>query len=417
MGGFYTDPIVRRYVIAIGEKLTSQIDFSDGYGADNVNFEYYVLDSPVVGAYVLPPGRIYVTRGLLAAANNEAEVAAPVAHELAHVTLGHAHSSAPPEILRNREALVAYNLTIEEQADRLSLDYMVRAGYDPWAQAAMLRKVSADFEVLSRLSELQRRPSAVRADTQRAIMERLGLVEAALRESAFPQPAAATNDRHLEIVNGMVFGDLPNSGVVRGRAFYHSGLRLTFEAPAQFSIATGRASLFAAGPEGASMDIERRELRGVTLASMSEYLRKFGARGLELTDVEDATINGMRAATGNAQVESRVGGVFFIRMAAIQFDPSFMLSVRYAVPAKYSETMKDEIARSLASIRALSVEEARQVQPLHVNVVRVAPGETLESLAARMSVGDLRLERFLALNGFGIASSVPPGTRVKLVVE
>jgi predicted Zn-dependent protease len=417
MGGFYADPVVRRYVIGIGSRLTANIDGAEEYGPEFRAFEYHVLDSATVGAYVLPPGVVYVTRGLLAVASNEAEVAAAVAHELAHITLGHARRAVPQEIARNREALTLYNRELEINADQLSLEYLVRAGYQPAAQAAMLRKVAADFEVQSRLSELQRRPASVRAETRDAITERLRLVEIALQDTVHPRPAIATIDRHLEIVDGMVFGDLPNVGIVRGRSFYHSGLRMTFEAPAEFSIATGRVSLFAAGPGGASMDIERRELRGTLSTSMTEYLRRFGSRGVELSEIEESIINGMPAASGIALVASRQGVTYFVRLAAIQFSPTLMLSVRYAIPADAAEAMQGEVARSLSSIRALTDQEAQAVQPLHVDVVSVAPGETLQSLAARMSVGDLRFERFLALNGFGIATAVPPGTRVKLIVD
>ena len=77
-----------------------------------------------------------------------------------------------------------------------------------------------------------------------------------------------------------------------------------------------------------------------------------------------------------------------LRIAVLRFSPTIMLWVRVTTQANADESSEKEIARSLASFRAMSQEEAQAVKPLHVNVVRVAPGETVETLAARMSVAD-----------------------------
>ena len=81
--GFYNDPKLTAYVNEVGNKVTKDTERAD------VQYKFYVIDSPIVNAFALPGGYIYVSRGLLALANSEAELAAVLSHETGHITARH----------------------------------------------------------------------------------------------------------------------------------------------------------------------------------------------------------------------------------------------------------------------------------------------------------------------------------------
>ena len=149
------------YVTGVGRKLAAHAE----YPADR--FRFTVLDTPIVNAFALPGGYIYVTRGLVALAGNEAELAGVLAHEIGHVTARHSAQRYSRQMLtglgagvlgavtRSRAArdlanlggtlyLRGYSRDQEFQADTLGIRYLTRAGYDPGAMASFLAKMGAN---------------------------------------------------------------------------------------------------------------------------------------------------------------------------------------------------------------------------------------------------------------------------------
>ena len=157
-GGAYADPDLARYVNSIGQFVAAASD------APEVGYTFTVIDSPIVNAFAVPGGYVYLTRGLLALADNEAEVAGVLAHEIAHVTARHGAKRQTKGTLAglglavlgavtNNDALKslgrvgahavlsAYSRKEEYEADDLGVLYLSRAGFDPGAMSSFLDKL------------------------------------------------------------------------------------------------------------------------------------------------------------------------------------------------------------------------------------------------------------------------------------
>ncbi|MDT7855733.1 M48 family metallopeptidase [Rubrivirga sp. S365] len=154
------DPVVQGYVDRVGRALVAQTEMADR------DWTFTVLDDPAVNAFALPGGHVYVHAGLVAAAGGPDELASVVAHEVAHGVARHSTERMVkaqgvswvaglvlgdnPGLVRQvaaglvgRGALARFSRSDEAEADRLGLDYLAAAGYDPDGQAAMFETLVA----------------------------------------------------------------------------------------------------------------------------------------------------------------------------------------------------------------------------------------------------------------------------------
>ncbi|MET0358088.1 MAG: M48 family metalloprotease, partial [Pararhizobium sp.] len=251
-GGEYKDEKTERLVARITGALTAV--------SENPNQSYRItlLNSPAINAFALPGGYLYVTRGLLALADDASEVAAVLSHEMAHVTANHGiqrqqreeaeviASRVVSEVLssdlagkqalaRGKLRLAAFSRNQELQADVIGVRMLGEAGYDPYAAARFLdamaaysRFSSVDPENDQSMDFLSSHPNA----PQR--------VELARRHARAFGPEGTTGDRgrdyFLDGIDGLLYGDSPQEGYVRGQTFLHGKLGIRFDVPAGFQI-------------------------------------------------------------------------------------------------------------------------------------------------------------------------------------
>ncbi|MEX1147898.1 MAG: M48 family metalloprotease, partial [Sphingomonadales bacterium] len=173
-GGVYDNPDVAGYVAAVGGRLAANSEMPE------LEFTFTVLNSPIVNAFALPGGYIYVTRGILSLFNSEAELASVLGHEIGHVTARHTARRYNQSMfagllgagigiaLQNQAAselfsygsqlyLLGFSRDQEYESDMLGVRYMNRAGYDPYASADMLRALQAQDALEARLSQAEGR--------------------------------------------------------------------------------------------------------------------------------------------------------------------------------------------------------------------------------------------------------------------
>jgi predicted Zn-dependent protease len=430
-GGAYADPAFTGYIASIGNLLARTSETPD------TKFTFTVLDTPIVNAFALPGGYVYVTRGLLALADNEAEVAGVLAHEIGHVTARHSAErygqtvaanvlglglglllgSGPATDLYGAVAGVAlrsYSREQEYESDLLGVRYMARAGYDPGAMASFLRRLQAHSRFQSEL-----RGEADKADqfdilqTHPRTADRIAraIQEAGAKTVADPMTA---RDLYLDRIDGLLYGDNPSQGLVRGRRFLHPGLRFAFEVPQGYRLFNGASRVTARGPEGATIAFERA--KGAAPGSMTAYLTRVWAKGVALDGVESLTVNGMAAATGHARGHGQ-GGPIELRLVAFRSDPRTIYHMIFVTPLRRADALSRGLRETTYSFRRLSADEAARIKPLRLRIHRTATGETAARIAAAMPFEDHRLRRFLVLNGLARDQSFPAGQRLKTVVE
>ncbi len=435
-GGAYDDPALGApalgaYVASIGNLLARTSE------TPNLAFTFTVLDTPMVNAFALPGGYVYVTRGLLALADNEAEVAGVLAHEIGHVTARHSAERYGQTVAANifglglglllgsgpvtdiygaaaGVALRSYSREQEYESDLLGVRYMARAGYDPTAMASFLSRLRAHGLLES---ELRGAPGKTdRFDIMQTHPRTADRIERAIRQAGaktVAEPMTA-RDLYLGKIDGMLYGDDPKQGFVRGRRFLHPELRFAFEVPRGFRLFNSPMRVTARGPEGAVVVFERA--RKPSRAPILAYLTQDWAGGVDLSEVERLVINGMQAATGRTRGRSRSGRVD-LRLVAIRYDARSIYHMLFVTPPKLTGPLARALRETTYSFRRLSATEAARLKPLRLAIHRVRAGESAATIAGRLPYADLRLRRFLVLNGIAPGAKLPTGNKVKVVSE
>ena len=430
-GGAYEDAALGGYIAEIGGRLVHHPEFA------NRRFTITVLNSPEVNAFALPGGYVYLTRGLLALANSEAEVAGVLAHEIGHVAARHTaerfsramiaqlgtvalgaltESGQVADLARLGTGLylAGYSREQEFEADLLGVRYLARTGYDPRAAERFLRSLEREHELQARIEgEDAVRDLGFFASHPRTL-DRIQRAIAAADTSGATADAPQRRAEYLDRLDDLVFGDSAEQGFVRGRTFSHPGLRLTFDAPPGFWLVNTIQAVFAEGPDDAFIrfDTADEDAR----ADPYDYLFGDWARDLVLHELERLTVNGLPAATAAASI-SRIDGVRDLRLVAIRLDPDTMVRLLFVTPGHLSAGLSTAYRRTTHSVRRLSQAEAARLKPLRVRIETVRAGDTERTFAARMMVAEYPLEWFRTLNALRPGESLRPGRRVKVITE
>ena len=436
-GGKYSDRELAAYVSRIGAELAAQTE------TPGVDYSFTVLNDDLINAFALPGGYVHVTRGLLALASNEAEMAGVLAHELGHVTARHSAERYSQGVVAGVGATIlgvagsivgvpgvgqaagygaqayvqSYSRDQEFEADKLGIRYMTRAGYDPEAMASFFKKMDAYTQLQATMAG---NPGAADQFSVMASHPRTGdRVQQAIRLAKIaPIANSKINERtYLSHIDGMVFGDSRNQGVRRGRQFAHPGLGIAFEVPSGFVLSNSPGQVTAKGPRGAVIvfDMERNRDRSRSVKP-SDYIARAGGNRLKFQAIQEIDVNGMDAATGVAKVRIDRGFVD-VRLVAVRERPGRLYRFLFLTPAAATESLATDFRRTTYSFKRLSASEARSVRPLRLKVVTVEEGDTSESLSRQMPFGSYRLERFLAMNGLGKGQPLIPGQPVKIIVD
>ena len=316
----------------VGQKLVTSSGLSGSY-------RFYVLDQPVANAHAMSSGYVFVTRGLLALMNDEAELAAAMGHELGHIVQRHAAQreqarkgvldSAVDAALKSgsmtvgrsvaREGLLQlrrYSRDQELEADRLGLGYITRAGYRGDAMISLI-------EALRRQSRLEDRLMGEASGTGEAA-DRSALSThpapddrlAALRASAGAQPSGESNrPAYLKAIDGMSVDDAPEEGFVRGSTFLHPTMQFAFDLPRDFKLFNDHNGVIGVGRDRSMMYFSCKT--GRVSGRLDDWMRD--QLKPTPTDIQETEIGGAEAAIG-ARPRGSDTGLGQIRYVVIRRD-------------------------------------------------------------------------------------------------
>ena len=423
VGAVYPDAALQAYVDRVGQKLVAQ----PGFGG---NYRFVVLDMPSANAHALS-NYIFVTRGLLAGLDDEAELAAALSHELGHLVQRHAaqRARARQGVLNAaveattvtgsvtvgrsvaRDGLLAlrrYSREQELEADRIGLSFLVRAGYRGDAMASLIEKLrrQSQFE----LQLMGEAPDSVdrrtATSTHPAPIERLAALQ------GIPQAAAAGETGravYLEAINGMSVDDAPQEGFVRDNRFLHPLLKLAFEVPRDFRLFNDQDGVLGVGRDRSLLFFSciNEQVPGSLAEWMRDKLKPTPA------DIQPAQIDGVEAAIG-AKLRGSDTGVGQMRYVMVRHgDQICYFNLLSEGPDR--DRRIAVLVDAARTFRTLSNTEAAALRPYRLRVISPA-GATAQQLAARLPYSDFRIERLLVLNGADSAADLVGRPQVKIIV-
>jgi predicted Zn-dependent protease len=425
-GGPYPDSKAESLLDGVSTRLVA------ASAEPSTSYKITILNSPSVNAFSLPDGHLYVTRGLLALADSTSEIAAVLAHEMAHVTARHAmqrveqeKSSAlfarvASEVLndpasgkqlqeKSKLSLASFSRQQEFEADTIGVRTMAKAGYDPYGASRFLAALAryATLRTTALGGAAPSRPDMY--STHPGTNERVQMALQAARQLNAPGVGEDDRARYLSAIDGIAFGDDPSQGTVRGRTFIHTRLNFAFTAPEGFTMSGGSEAVQGvAASLGRALRFDTVEVP--TSTSLDQYLKSGWIEGVDVTKQATIDVGGLPAETGIAK-----SGEWTFRLAAIR-QGGMVYRIIFAAK-NLSPEADQSFMQSIMSFHRLTAEEAARVRPLRLHVITAGPNDGAAALASGMAELGLPAEEFYVLNGLDKSAKLDVGGRYKLVGE
>ena len=423
------------YVEQVGKNIAVQ----SGLGNARESFTVSLLNSPVHNAFAVPGGYIYTTRQLVTLMNSEAELAAVLGHEVGHVAARHSQrrqeaaqtnsilgvlgaigsslllgnsqigNTLSRSFLEGSQLLtLRFSRKQELEADDLGIQYLGRAGYDRRAMGTVLASLAAQNVLEARL---QGKTAGV-PEWASTHPDPASRVQSALAKAG--AASGVTNrDTFLTRIDGLLYGDDPAQGLIEGSTFIHPELRLAFTAPQGFTIINAARAVSIQG-QGGQAQMTLAAYNGNLETYVRQQFTALGGQNAKLApaQLQRTTVNELPAVYGMARVNNGSSQIDLV-VFAYEFARDKAYHFTAIAPAGGAATFNP----MFQSMRRVTPSEAASVVPKKLQVVTVARGDTVASLAQRMAYPAGQEERFRVLNALGSRDSVTPGQKVKLVVR
>lgn len=409
--GLYEDSALQRFARQIGAKLAANSE------RPSLPWTFRVADDAAVNAFAIPGGHIYVTRGILAHLNSEAELAGVIGHEIGHVTARHsAHqmsqqqlagiglavgSIASPAIARYaglaQQAIgvlfLKFSRDDETEADQLGVRYMARENYD-------LNQMPHVFTMLERQGQAaggSRLPEwlATHPDpgNRRENIERL--------IAALPAGSGGNvvnREAYLRRLDGMIFGANPRDGYFRGTHFFHPGMRFQITFPQGWATANGTQAVQALSPQkDAAIELAVAPGNNAEAAARTFLTQQ----GIQSSGATRATLNGLPAVSASFAATTEQG-VLRGTVIFVEHNGSVFQVAGYAPEASWAAN-RASVEGGLRSFQPLTDPAALNVQPQRVDIV---------TPTVRTSIADLLRSRPspLSADALALLNQVEPNT-------
>ncbi|MEZ4413052.1 MAG: M48 family metalloprotease [Gemmatimonadales bacterium] len=423
--GPYEDPVWQPYVSKLGLQLAASSE------RPQLPWKFTVVDDPQVNAFALPGGFIYITRGILANMNSEAELAGVLGHEIGHVTARHSATQMSraqlaqlglglgavlrPELQQYMGVAGAglqllflkYTRDDESQADMLGFRYSLRSGYDPHAMLDLFTML----EGVESASGQERLPAW--AVTHPYPENRLAQTQRMLDSAKVSSTGLIWNrETYVRQLDGMVYGADPRQGYFDGQAFYHPELKLQLLFPAGWRTNNG----FSAVTGLAEQQDGLLQLELGSTDAIATQLQAFLAQpGVTPGSTSSASINGLPAVSAPFSATLEDGSPVRGRIAILSYGGrSYRLMgiAKEAQAAAYDPIIQGWIR----SFRPLTDAARLNVSPARIRIVKLSAPMTVSAFNAKypstVPIGQVAL-----LNGVAVDGSFPAGKLVKRVVK
>lgn len=431
--GEYADPDLQAFVQAKGTEM--------GKISHRPALEYHVkvVDSPVVNAFAVPGGYIYLTRGIMAQFNNEAELMGVLAHEMGHIAARHSVSQQSKQQLGTllliggmiaseqfaqyaqyamqgmQLLFLKFSRDDERQADQLGVAYSSKMGYDA-------QKMADFFRVLEKMSLAESQggvPTWMSTHPDPGDRQVSVRAQALQWQDSLKYPSWKVNaDSYLKMIDGIIYGEDPRQGYTEGNTFYHPELKFKFSFPTAWKLENTPTQVNMAPADGKAL-IAFLLSRQKTLITARDSA--MAAVGLKLQRSEERTVNGMPALVTMSQLvnedpstgtkSTNVFLSYFIQYGSIIYT-FHGISTEADFPT-YSAAMDS----SMKTFAKLTDASKINVKPQKVFVRTVQRTGTLANAFSSLGVPQNKMNELALLNNLELTDQIQAGKLIKIVGE
>jgi predicted Zn-dependent protease len=425
----YPDPKLSGYIGQLGQSLSKASHRSE------LSFQFKVLDASVVNAFAVPGGYVYLTRGILASLNSEAELAGVVGHEIGHITARHsAQQYSRAQVAQAGLGLgavvgqffpviggvttslaqagvgmlfLSFSRDNERQADSLAVEYATKAGYD----GAQLANFFESLERMNPGSDRSGLPSWF--STHPSPEDRVQSVRAQAKEwqkNLGGREPKISRDEYLKRIDGIIYGEDPRQGFVADGVFYHPELRFQFPIPARWKLNNSPSSVQIISDQKDALilfiltdDPSPREAANL-------FVTKAKVRVLRAEAIE---VNGLPGQWVVSDLPTQKGD---LRLVSAFIQKGKQIYVFHGIsPLNVAAKYASLFAATVRGFRELTAPEKINVQPDRIRLRTVQASQTLETFLRSSGVANEKLKEVALLNGKDLTEKISANTLIKVV--
>ncbi len=429
--GIYPDKKLQAYVDRIGQKLATHSH------RGQLRFTFTLLDSAEINAFALPGGYVYITRGIMAYLNSEAELAAVIGHEIGHVTARHGvrqYSAAMatqlgftlgalfvPE-LRNADAqnvlnvlgtalLRGYGREHELQADGLGAEYLARSGYQAAAMIDVVRVLKNQETFAKQIAGSEgKQPASYHGLFSTHPDNDTRLQQVVKKATPLQQPNAVLNkNTFIRSLDNVVYGNSEAQGILRGNAFYHRDLDVAIRFPDNWDVNNLPTTLQAVAPQQTAFIQIWTET--VKAGSQQQQLKDF-FKVSQLQQAQATTVSGFTGMTAIANLKTPFGQ----RDCYIGLIHKNKQAYYFVAAAKTDAgALKAHFDKTFHSVHALTAKERNDARALRLKIIKASANTRYATLARQAAIKKYAAEQLRLLNADYPSDEPMPGQLIKLV--
>lgn len=436
--GVYQDDELLQYVKGIGQQVLSKShmrreDAQQKYR--ETEFHFRVLNSPVPNAFALPGGYVYVTRGLLAHLENEAQLAVVLGHEIGHVAARHSSQRAfeqqigqiallggavageellgvPGGEILNMGSQAAqllflsYGRDDERESDQLGVEYAAMENYEAAEGAGF-------FTALKRISEQSGQSIPAWASTHPDPSERENRIPELARQweqKGYEQKIKGT-DQFMNVIDGLVYGENPREGFAREGTFYHPELEFQFHYPSGWNVINQPTMVGVVNEEqDAIITMEIDSEADTPQASVRAFINQ---EGVTAQGQQQQSVNGLDAyrATATASGENNTEYKFYV--SALSYGDNIYRFISYSIADKY-DGYESQFVNAINSFARLTDQSILNMQPARLQASRTDRTAAFSSFVPQDLPMDITAEDVAIANQVQLNETIEAGTWIKI---
>jgi len=431
--GTYQDAELDAFIQGIGNQM--------GLISHRPKLQYHfkILDTPVINAFAVPGGYIYLTRGILAQLNNEAELIGVIGHEMGHITARHTASQQTKQtigqvlliggmIASQKFASIAeqafqgmqllflkFSRDNEREADRLGVEYSSKVSYDA-------HKMADFFQVLNKMSMAEESGGVPTfLSTHPDPGDRYNSVNASATEwqQKLSYPDWKVNaDNYLKMVDGIIYGEDPRQGYVEGTTFYHPEMKFQFTYPDGWQFQNSPIQVQMAPKDGNAMVAFTFAIGNTLQAAADSTLAGLGVTVMEKQAIKVNGLPAIAAVSTKVNQDQSTGAQSTIQILSyfIEFNKNYFVFHGVTAQANFN-TYLPLMKNTMNSFAQVTNPAKLVVKPDYLRIKKVTKTAVLSDVFKSYGVPADKYKEYALLNNMELTSQVPAGKLIKIVAK